>query len=126
MRLRNLQLFASAIAVLVLCCSPQSGRSAEPWQEALATMPLGTGPLTLTSTNCVGLTLRAFTSNHVVKALVFLPGATDEFYMFRRAKAQVSSTSPTLPDAVQALTNQTLIRPLSARHSCYCIRTRTT
>jgi hypothetical protein len=45
-----------------------------------------------------------------VKALVFMPGATDEFYMFRRAKAQLTNDHPSLLDAVVALTNQTLIR----------------
>ena len=54
--------------------------------------------------------LRAFQSNQVVKALIFMPGATDEFYMFRRAKAELTNRSPALLDAVSALTNQTLIR----------------
>jgi hypothetical protein len=39
-----------------------------------------------------------------------MPGATDEFYMFRRAKAALTNSSPTLMDAVAALTNQTYIR----------------
>jgi hypothetical protein len=39
-----------------------------------------------------------------------MPGATDEFYMFRRAKAGLTNDSPSLLDAVEALTNQTLIR----------------
>jgi hypothetical protein len=39
-----------------------------------------------------------------------MPGATDEFYMFRRACAQITNISPTLLDAVSALTNQTRIR----------------
>jgi len=39
-----------------------------------------------------------------------MPGATDEFYMFRRAKAALTAASPTLLDALTALTNQTLIR----------------
>ena len=54
--------------------------------------------------------LGAFRSNQVVKALVFMPGATDEFYMFRRARADLTNASPTLLDALQALTNQTLVR----------------
>jgi hypothetical protein len=48
--------------------------------------------------------------NAVVKALIFLPGATDEFYMFHRASARLTNASPSLLDAVTALTNQTLIR----------------
>lgn len=39
-----------------------------------------------------------------------MPGATDEFYFFRRASAVVANDHPTLLDAVTALTNQTLIR----------------
>ena len=54
--------------------------------------------------------LAAFESNSVVKALIFMPGATDEFYMFRRAKALLIQDRPSLLDAIEALTNQTLIR----------------
>jgi len=49
-------------------------------------------------------------SNTVVKGIVFMPGATDEFYFFRRAKAGLTNSSPTLLDAVKALKNQTRIR----------------
>ncbi len=45
-------------------------------------MPLGTNVTELNRTNCVGIMLRAFQSNNVVKALIFMPGATDEFYFF--------------------------------------------
>lgn len=82
----------------------------ESWQDALAQMPLGANVAQLNRTNCVEILLRAFGSNDVVKGLVFMPGATDEFYMFRRAKATLTNASPTLLDAVAALTNQTLIR----------------
>ncbi|MEO6183824.1 MAG: hypothetical protein ABIP71_12130, partial [Verrucomicrobiota bacterium] len=44
------------------------------------------------------------------KALIFMPGATDEFYFFNRGKARLTNSFPTLLDAVTALTNQTLIR----------------
>jgi len=64
----------------------------------------------LNRTNTVDVLLHAFQSNDVVKALIFMPGATDEFYMFRRAKAALTAASPTLLDALTALTNQTLIR----------------
>jgi hypothetical protein len=85
-------------------------------------MPLGSPVTELNRTNCVSLLLNAFQSNNVVKALIFMPGATDEFYMFRRARAVLTTAAPTLLDAVQALTNQTLIRvtfypPLLLLHS---------
>jgi hypothetical protein len=73
-------------------------------------MPLGGITRQLNRTNCVEVMLGAFQSNSVVKALVFMPGATDEFYMFRRARAELTNASPTLLDAIEALTNQTLIR----------------
>jgi hypothetical protein len=82
---------------------------AQPWQDALARMPMA--PVRqLNRTNCVETILRAFRKDDVVKALVFMPGATDEFYFFRRATAVVTNSSPTLLDAVSALTNQTHIR----------------
>ena len=82
----------------------------ESWPAALARMPLGANVTQLNRTNCVGILLRAFQSNDVVKALVFMPGATDEFYFFRRAKADLTNGPSSLLDAVSALTNQTLIR----------------
>ena len=84
--------------------------AAESWQEALRHMPLRSNTRELNRTNCVGLMLDSFASNELVKALIFMPGATDEFYMFRRAKAALPAGTLTLLDAVSALTNQTLIR----------------
>ncbi len=84
--------------------------AAETWESALSRMPLDAGTAELSRTNCVDVMLRAFQSNEVVKALIFMAGATDEFYMFKRARAQLTNASPTLLDAVSALTNQTLIR----------------
>jgi hypothetical protein len=93
-----------------LCCllrlTTQGGES---WQSALAEMPIGANVRQLNRTNCVELMLHALQSNQVVKALVFMPGATDEFYMFRRAQAGLTNDFPSLFDAVTALTNQTLI-----------------
>ena len=102
----------SGIAVwlfLATCVVPRIG-AAENWHEALARMPLGTGPTDLNRTNCVALLLGAFASNQTVKALIIMPGAADEFYMFRRARAVLTNANPTLLDAFDALTNQTLIR----------------
>ena len=95
---------------LGICLAHLAAGAGENWEEALDSMPLGTRIGELNRSNCVNIMLQAFQSNHVVKALVFMPGATDEFYMFRRAKAVLTNTSPSLLDAVTALTNQTLIR----------------
>jgi hypothetical protein len=86
------------------------GWAQETWQDALSRMPLGTNVMELNRTNCVSLMLKAFQSNAVVKALVFLPGATDELYFFRRARAKLTNANPSLLDAVRALTNQTYIQ----------------
>ena len=102
-----------------LCFSHIATNAAEPWESALSRMPLAMGVTELNRTNCVDVMLRAFQSNEVVKALIFMPGATDEFYMFKRAKAQLTNASPTLLDAVSALTNQTLIR--AAFHSPFLL-----
>jgi hypothetical protein len=80
------------------------------WQAPLGRMPLDAGVTELGRTNCVDVMLRAFQSNDVVKALVFMPGATDELNMFHRVHAFLTNDSPTLLDAVIALTNQTYIR----------------
>ena len=76
-------------------------------------MPLGvsqSGVIELNRTNCVPLMLDAFQSNGVVKALIFMPGATDELFFFRRAHATLTNANPSLLDAVAALTNQTFIQ----------------
>jgi len=82
----------------------------ETWQDALSRMPLGAGVTELNRTNCVPLMLNAFQSNAVVKAVIFMPAATDELYFFRRATAKLTNAQPSLLDAVAALTNQTYIQ----------------
>ena len=106
---RVLRQFAREALIVALALSAMPLRG-ETWPEALSQMPLGDRVKELNRTNCVATMLNAFQSNGVVKALIFMPGATDEFYMFRRAKAELTPASPTLFDAVQALTNQTLVR----------------
>jgi hypothetical protein len=84
--------------------------AAQDWESALGRMPLGANVTQLNRTNCVDIMLRAFQSNHIVKALIFMPGATDELYIFRRVSAQLTNPGPTLLDALASLTNQTPIR----------------
>src|SRR5262245_50727855 len=112
MQFRNYRRSNQWFTLLLLALSFQQTHSngAEVWMECLSTMPLTSNVEALNRTNCVATMLDAFKSNDIVKALIFLPGATDEFYMFRRATAQLTNTSPSLLDAVTALTNQTLIR----------------
>jgi hypothetical protein len=97
--------------VFAIVLSMRASIAATPsWPAALEQMPLGTAVPELNRTNCIPLLLDAFRSNDLVKAFIFMPGATDEFYMFHRARATVTKASPTLLDAVSALTNQTFIR----------------
>src|SRR5437016_4237904 len=49
-----------------------------PWEAALSQMSLG-HVTQLNRSNCVEVMLGAFQSNDAVKAIIFLPGATDEF-----------------------------------------------
>lgn len=96
------------LVVAVLVC--RLGMAQETWPEALARMPLASGPVRLDRTNCARLLLGGFQSNTTVKALIFMPGATDDLYFFKRARAVVTNAHPTLYDAVVALTNQTHLR----------------
>ena len=96
--------------LLLLLVASQGASASESWRDALGRMPLGAGATELNRTNCVPLMLDAFRSNDVVKALIFMPGATDELFFFRRARATLTNANPTLLDAVSALTNQTHIQ----------------
>ena len=100
-------LFSCAAALLLSCACLR----AEPaWQEEFSRMPLPQPVAQLNQSNCVRLLLSSFRRNAAVKGLVFMPGATDEFYFFHRARAVLVQRCPTLLDAVSALTNQTYIR----------------
>src|SRR5262245_33605791 len=88
---------------ILLCLLRVPLLASETWESALSRMPLEAGVTELSRTNCVEVMLKAFQSNDFVKALIFMPGATDEFYMFKRARAQLTNASPTLLDAVSAL-----------------------
>ena len=100
---------ARALAVALIVLPNAFAAFGQHWEDSLARMPMA--PVReLNRTNCVETILQAFQKDGLVKALVFMPGATDEFYFFRRATAVVTNLSPTLLDAVAALTNQTHIR----------------
>jgi len=81
----------------------------ETWQDALGRMPLGGHVTELSRNNAIPLMLDAFQSNSVVKGLIFMPGAADDFVFFRRAHATLTDQNPSLADAIIALTNQTYI-----------------
>jgi hypothetical protein len=93
-----------------LLFSLTAGMADETWPTALSRMPLATGAIELNRTNCAQLVLGGFQSNATVRALIFMPGATDELYFFRRVQALVTNSNPSLFDALVALTNQTHLR----------------
>ena len=105
-----MRLRAAALLLPALAGAPAALPAQTTWQEQFAQMPLTNRVTELTRSNCVAVMLGSFRRNPAVKGLVFMPGATDEFYFFRRARAQLANRAPTLLDAVAALTNQTYIR----------------
>jgi hypothetical protein len=105
-----MRLRAAGLLVLALMAARFPLQAQTNWQEAFAKMPLAGRPPELNRSNCVAVLLGSFRRNPAVKGLIFMPGATDEFYFFRRARAKLTNSAPTLLDAVAALTNQTYLR----------------
>jgi hypothetical protein len=101
---------ASLILAGGLLTAATALRAQPAWQEEFAKMPLTEKVSVLDRRNCVRILLNSFQRNAAVQALIFMPGATDEFYFFRRAEARLSNSAPTLLDAVIALTNQSYLR----------------
>lgn len=98
------------LAVLVLLLATRVWAADESWTEALRRMPLATNAPVLNHTNCAEILLTSFQSNATIKALIFMPGATDELYFFRRVQVTLPQTPASLLDAVTALTNQSPVR----------------
>ena len=80
------------------------------WTEALRNMPLNPDGPRLNRANCVALMLGAFRSNDVVKALLFLPGVSDDFYLIHRDDPALNIQAGNLLEAVNALTRRTEVR----------------
>lgn len=103
-----LRTFSCVLAFLLTCSTTFADEAA--WPGALATMPLGTNVNVLNQTNCAEVLLARFQSNSAVKAFLFLPGATDELYFFRRVNVTLTNANLTMLDAIIALTNQSPLR----------------
>lgn len=95
------------ISLFLLRCA---GAADETWLTALNRMPLTNNIGFLNHTNCPQVLLGSFQSNAIAKALIFMPGATDEMYFFKRVHVSLTNASPSLLDAVVALTNQSPLR----------------
>jgi hypothetical protein len=100
----------AALFLAGCCLGACKAPAQESWTEALAQTRLPAATHELGDSNCVEIMLGAFRSNRTVKALIFMPGATDEFYMFHRAHARLTNAAPSLLDGIMALTNQSRIR----------------
>jgi hypothetical protein len=81
----------------------------ESWQSALARMPLNP-VIPLNRDNCMAAVLQGFQSNALVKALVFLPAVSDDFYLINRDRPKLNITASNLLEAITALTNKTDVR----------------
>src|SRR5438477_8472779 len=79
------------------------------WKEALRHMPLSTAT-PLNRDDYVPTLLSAFQSNQTVKALVFLPGVSDDFYLINTDAPKLNIKAGNLLAAISALTNATAVR----------------
>jgi hypothetical protein len=98
------------LATLLLVVTGLAAFANPSWQEEFARMPLNEKAGELNPKNCARVLLNSFQRNAAVQALILMPGATDELYFFRRARARLTNDAPTLLDAISALTNQTFIQ----------------
>jgi hypothetical protein len=80
------------------------------WQEALARMPLPGGTNPVERENVVPRVLQGFQPNALVKAIVVLPGVSDDLYLINRDKPRLSLRASDLAEAITALTNASEIR----------------
>jgi hypothetical protein len=81
--------------------------NAQTWQEALGKMPVPLAAQPLTRKNFMPVCLDHFQSNGVIKAVIFLPGVADDFYLINRDRALWRVSADSLLSAVMGLTNST-------------------
>lgn len=108
-RFQELPLTSRSLALLsflFLCAICASGQS---WESALAQMALTKkGPFERETV--IPVCLESFRSNATVKALLFLPGVSDDFYLINRNKPKLAIPAATISEALIALTNATQIK----------------
>jgi hypothetical protein len=100
----------SLFVLLVLFTTAPLHAADTNWPDALRAMPLASPANEINDANFAPLFLNSFQSNSVVKAIVLMPGATDEFYFFHRATTKLTAKDDNLLSALTALTNHTRIR----------------
>ena len=77
--------------------------------KVLRAMPLPPAA-TLNRSNAVDVLLGAFQSNGVIKAIVILPGVSDDFYLIHRDAPALNLRATNLWEGIVALTNATAMR----------------
>ncbi len=82
----------------------------ELWKTELARMPLSTNRIHFSKAEPAVVILRAFQTNPIVKAIVFLPGATDELYFNDRGSLVFTNANTTVFDAISELTKHSGIQ----------------
>lgn len=97
------------VLLLLLTTAPLHAADTN-WPDALRVMPLASPATEINDTNFASLFLNSFQSNSVVKAIVLMPGATDEFYFFHRGTTKLAASDNNLLAALTALTNNTRVR----------------
>jgi hypothetical protein len=80
------------------------------WRDALEAMPMTNRSVLLNRSNAISLLVESFSPNSMVKALVVLPGVTDDFYLINRDQPSLNIRAINLLEAVTALTNRTAVR----------------
>jgi len=79
--------------------------------EALRAMPLP-AQTRINRDNAIDVILDTFQSNRVVKAILFLPGVADDFYLIDRDAPPLNLGATNLFEAITALTNATAVRAI--------------
>jgi len=99
----------SLFVLLVLLTTAPLHAADTNWAETLRVMPLASPATEINDANFAPLFLNSFQSNSVVKAIVLMPGATDEFYFFHRGTTKLAASDNNLLAALTALTNNTRV-----------------
>ncbi len=97
------------LSLLLVIVSIDATRAEEAWRSALRQMPLAARSETLARSNCLPVLLGAFQSNRVVKALVVLPGVSNDFYLLNRDRP-LNLAADNLADGLAALAATTEVR----------------
>jgi hypothetical protein len=83
--------------------------AAETWPAALASIPIPAGAGELNRSNFISVVTAAFRARGPARAIVFLPGVTDDFYLVHRGEP-LGLRATNVWDALAGLTNHSEVR----------------